>query len=199
MPAKLRLLEHHQAVYKCPECSSDDHSKISKAPISRSLISHSKTGSPSIVAHIAAMKYVYKVPCYRQEAMWKLKGLPLTRQQMSKWLIDVFNNQLSPLYDLLLKELKRQRFLHVEETPYNKCWLQKKPTLIIGLSQAENLKKNIVAFTHSDGKSSETAKKLLSDFNGYGQTDGYAGYNFLDRTRHLGCLAHVRRYILSIL
>ena len=75
--------------------------------------------SPSIVAHIAAMKYVYKVPCYRQEAMWKLKGLPLTRQKMSKWLIDVFNNQLSPLYDLLLKELKRQLFLHVDETPYN--------------------------------------------------------------------------------
>ena len=68
VPAKLRLLEHHQAVYKCPECYSDDHSKISKAPMPRSLISHSKTGSPSIVAHIAAMKYVYKVPCYRQEA-----------------------------------------------------------------------------------------------------------------------------------
>lgn len=115
MPAKLRLLEHHQAVYKCLEY----HLKISKAPMPRSLISHSKTGSPSIVAHIAAMKYVYKVPCYRQEAMWKLKRLPLTRQQMSKWLIDVFNNQLSPLYDLLLKELKRQRFLHVDETPYN--------------------------------------------------------------------------------
>ena len=56
---------------------------------------------------------------YRQEAMWKLKGLPFTRQQMSKWLIDVLNNQLSPLYDLLLKELKRQRFLHVDKTPYN--------------------------------------------------------------------------------
>lgn len=56
VPAKLRLLEHHQAVYKCPECSSDDHSKISKATMPRSLISHSKTGSPSIVAHIAAMK-----------------------------------------------------------------------------------------------------------------------------------------------
>ena len=88
VPAKLRIIEHHQAVHKCPECSSDDHSKISKAPIPRALISHSKTGSPSIVAHIAAMKYVYKVPCYRQEAMRNLKGLPLTRQQMSKWLID---------------------------------------------------------------------------------------------------------------
>ena len=51
----------------CPECSSDDHSKISKAPMPRSLISHSKTGSPSIIVHIAAMKYVYKVP-FQQSA-----------------------------------------------------------------------------------------------------------------------------------
>ena len=42
-------------------------------------------------------------------------------------------------------------------------------------------------------------KKLLSNFNGYVQTDGYAGYNFLDRTRHLGCLAHVRRYFVDSL
>ncbi|WP_270627338.1 transposase domain-containing protein [Ligilactobacillus ruminis] len=34
----------------CTECSSDDHSKISRAPMPRSLISHSKTGSPSIAA-----------------------------------------------------------------------------------------------------------------------------------------------------
>lgn len=60
--------------------------------------------------------------------MWVLKGLPLTRQQMSKWLIDVFNNQFSPLYDLLLKELKRQRFLHVDETPYNTLALEKANT-----------------------------------------------------------------------
>lgn len=59
--------------------------------------------------------------------------------------------------------------------------------------------KNITVFTHSEGRSSETAKKLLSDFNGYVQTDGYAGYNFLDGTRHLGCLAHVRRYFVDSL
>ena len=75
--------------------------------------------------------------------MWKLKGLPLTRQQMSKWLIDVFNNQLSSLYDLLLKELKRQRFLHVDETPYNTLALEKSNTYY-WLSPAENLKKKIL-------------------------------------------------------
>ena len=199
VPAKLRLLEHHQAVYKCPECSSDDHSKISKAPIPRSLISHSKTGFPSIVAHISTMKYVYKVHCYRQEAMWKLKGLPLTRQQMSKRLIDVFNNQLSSLYDLLLKELKRQRFLHVDETPYNTLASEKANTYYWVVTSVKFEEKNIAAFTHSDGRSSETAKKLLSDFNGYVQTDGYAGYNFLDGARRLGCLAHVRCYFVDFL
>ena len=89
------------------------------------------------------LKYVYKVPCYLQEAMWKLKGLPLTRQQMSKWLIDVFNNQLSSLYDLLLKELKRQRFLNMDETPII-LWLQKKTNTYYWLSPAENLKKKIL-------------------------------------------------------
>ena len=195
VPAKLRLLKHPQAVYKCPKCSSDDHSKISKDPMPRSLISHSKTGSPSIVV----MKYVYKVPCYRHEAMWKLKGLPLTRQKMSKWLIDVLNNQLSPLYDLLLKELKRQRFLHVDETPYNTLASEKANTYYWDVTSVKFEEKNIAAFTHSAGRSSETAKKLLSDFNGYVQTDGYAGYNFLDSTRHLGYLAHVRRYFVDSL
>ena len=131
--------------------------------------------------------------------MWKLKVLPLTRQQMSKWLIDVFNNQLSPLYALLLKELKRQRFLHVDETPYNTLTSEKNQHLLLVVTSGKFEVKNINEFTHSDGRSSETAKKLLSDFNGYVQTDGYAGYNFLDGTRHLGCLAHVRRYFVDSL
>lgn len=199
VPARLKLIEHHQAVYKCPKCSSSDHSEISKASMPRSLITHSKVGSPSIVAHIAAMKYVYKVPCYRQESMWKLRGLPLTRQQMSKWMIDVFNNQLLPLYDLLLSELKTQRFLHVDETPYNTLASEKSKTYYWVATSGKFEKRNIAVFTHSDGRSSETARKLLGDFKGYIQTDGYAGYNFLDRTRHLGCLAHVRRYFIDSL
>ena len=131
--------------------------------------------------------------------MWKLRGLPLTRQQMSKWMIDVFNNQLLPLYDLLLSELKTQRFLHVDETPYNILASEKPKTYYWVATSGKFEKRNIAVFTHSDGRSSETAKKLLGDFKGYIQTDGYARYNFLDRTRHLGCLAHVRRYFIGSL
>jgi transposase len=45
------------------------------------------------------------------------------------------------------------------------------------------------------------AKAFLGDFRGYVQTDGYAGYGFLDRqkdVRHLGCLAHVRRKFMDV-
>ena len=144
---------------------------------------NSKVGSPSIVAHIATMEYVYKVPCYRQESMWKPRGLPLTRQQMLKWMIDVFNNHLLPLYDLLPIELKTQRFLHVDETSYNTLASEKSKTYYWVATSGKFEKSNIAVFTQSF----ETARKLLCDFKGYIQTDGYVRYNFLDRTRHLGC------------
>ena len=46
------------------------------------------------------------------------------------------------------------------------------------------------------------AKAFLGDFRGDVQTDGYAGYDFLDRktgVRHLGCLAHARRKFMDVI
>jgi transposase len=40
------------------------------------------------------------------------------------------------------------------------------------------------------------AKELLDGYSGIVQTDGYGGYDYLDRQpdiTHAGCLAHVRR------
>ena len=82
----------------------------------------------------------------------------------------------------------------MDETPYNTLALEKSNTYYWVVTSVKIEEKNIAIFTHSDGRSSETAKKLLSDFNGCVQTDGYVGSNFLNGTRHLGCLAHVRRY-----
>ena len=52
---------------------------------------------------------------------------------------------------------------------------------------------------HREG---DVAKAFLGDFRGFVQTDGYAGYDFLDRqdgVRHLGCLAHVRRKFMDVI
>jgi len=43
--------------------------------------------------------------------------------------------------------------------------------------------------------------KFLGDYHGYVQTDGYAGYNFLDLNEaiiHLACWAHARRKFVEV-
>jgi len=54
----------------------------------------------------------------------------------------------------------------------------------------------IVVYEYHRSRSSEVAKRFLEGFRGYVQTDGYSGYDYLDReegVRHVGCWAHVRR------
>ena len=48
----------------------------------------------------------------------------------------------------------------------------------------------------------DVAKAFLSDFEGYVQTDGYSGYDFLDheeKIRHIGCMAHARRKFMDVI
>jgi hypothetical protein len=51
-------------------------------------------------------------------------------------------------------------------------------------------------YHYAPSRSGKIAKEFLNDYRGYIQTDGYAGYNFLDTKPgviHCGCWAHVRR------
>ena len=51
-------------------------------------------------------------------------------------------------------------------------------------------------YHYAPSRSGKVADKFLNGYEGYVQTDGYAGYNFLDSKPgvvHCGCWAHVRR------
>jgi transposase len=57
-------------------------------------------------------------------------------------------------------------------------------------------RKPIVFFHYHPSRAKEIAQKFLSGFQGYVQTDGYAGYDEVGSfpgVVHVGCLAHVRR------
>jgi len=61
--------------------------------------------------------------------------------------------------------------------------------------------KQIVLFQYHPTRSGQFAREWLDGFRGYVQTDGYAGYDFLDKTEgivHLGCMAHVHRKFADI-
>ena len=53
-----------------------------------------------------------------------------------------------------------------------------------------------VLYHYAPTRSAEVAKQLLQGYTGVVQTDGYAGYDFLDQKKgvtHAACLAHARR------
>jgi hypothetical protein len=56
--------------------------------------------------------------------------------------------------------------------------------------------KPLVLYDYDPGRSAGVPKRLLEDFKGYLQTDGYDGYNAVvaaNGLTHLGCMAHARR------
>jgi len=59
-----------------------------------------------------------------------------------------------------------------------------------------------VLFHYAPTRSGKVAEALVGDFQGYLQTDGFAGYNALGEREgiiHVGCLAHVRRKFVEAL
>lgn len=62
-------------------------------------------------------KYELAVPLYRQEKEWADLGVNLSWATMSNWMTASYRDWLSPVVELLKKELPRQNYLHIDETP----------------------------------------------------------------------------------
>jgi len=62
--------------------------------------------------------------------------------------------------------------------------------------------KPVLIYQYHQTRSGDVAKAFLCDFEGYVQTDGYSGYDFLDydeNIRHIGCWAHARRKFMDVI
>ena len=58
----------------------------------------------------------------------------------------------------------------------------------------------MVVFQYNQSRQGAVAKDFLDDYKGIVQTDGYAGYDFLDNQKdvlHVGCWAHARRKFIE--
>ena len=87
IPAQVKVKEYIDAVYACRNCQkngTENPMHTGRAP--RPLLENS-LASASFVSDIMKKKFVDGVPVYRQEADLKRKGIQLTRQTMSNWVI----------------------------------------------------------------------------------------------------------------
>lgn len=203
IPAKLKLVNYVRNVYKCEKCGTEESEKetptIIKTKTPRALLSHS-FASASLATEVIYQKYYMGVPLYRQEKVWDDRGLILPRSMTANWCIKLSEYYFEPIYNLMLKKMKEEnKLIHCDETTIQ-C--NKEPgkkassnSYMWVLASGELEEKKGVIFNYSRSRSSEIAQKLLKDYKNILVTDGYVGYNILDKElTHAECWAHARRY-----
>lgn len=193
IPPQFKVLKHVRPKYACKHCT--DGVSIAPMPI---LFLPKSIAAPGLVAYTITNKYIDHVPLYRQEQIWDRYGVPIPRNTSCGWVMSAAS-QCEPLITVMKDDILASGYIQADETtvqvlkePERKN--ERKSYMWIYRGNAPN--KISVIFDYQETRAGAHAREFLSSFNGYLQTDGYKGYDWVDSDKniiHLGCMAHARR------
>ena len=201
IPAQAIVEQHVYYTYACKRCSesADEgcETPVVKAPREKNIIPGS-FATPEAIAHIMTQKFVMASPLYRQEQEMNRKGIHLSRQTMSNWILKATEDYLTPVYEQLHRELLHRDVLHADETTLQVLHEPgKKPqsdSYMWLYRTSGDTDKPVVLYEYQPGRGAKHPKEFLSGYKGYLHTDGYAGYHDLgEDITVVGCWAHARR------
>lgn len=151
----------------------------------------------SMLAHIAVSKFVDHLPLYRQRQIFKRQQLDISDSTIGDWLAATCN-LLQPLYDCLSKKVLQSSYLQMDESPIGVQDNHKKGSLHTGYQWVMHAPvERLILFQYDSSRSKNLPEKILENFSGTLQTDGYKVYQNLilkNQLTLLGCMAHARRY-----
>ena len=151
----------------------------------------------SVLAMLIISKFVDHLPIYRQLEILKRAGIILHYNTVLDWTNNALD-LLQPLYDHLRRKILASCYLQADETGFKVLDRGKNGSTHQGYLWAyRDVIHNLVLFEYQRGRNKEGPAKMLKDFNGYLQTDGYAAYDQFyhrDGITMLHCMAHARRY-----
>ena len=198
IPASTKIKEYWQTSYGCRNCENvGTEVNVAKAEVPNAVIMGS-FASPEAIAHIATQKFVMGSPLYRQEQELSRKGIGLSRQTMSNWLVKATGLYLDRIYDRLRDDLKKNEILHADETELQVLKepgksAQSKSFMWLYRTGAEN-NYPIVLYEYQPDRKHKRPREFLKGFSGYLHTDGYGAYrNLPDEITVVCCFAHARR------
>ncbi|MFC4875354.1 IS66 family transposase [Microbulbifer halophilus] len=197
VPAKIQVIQHARKKYACKACESG----VKIAPLPAQPIPRSNA-SPSLLAQITVAKYQDALPLARQEKIFHRIGVDLPRNTLASWIIRC-SQLVQPLLNLLEDRLRDGPIIQCDETPVQVLKEPDKPPesqsyMWVRLGGLPD--EPVVLYDYHASRSGEVAGTLLSGFNGYLQTDDYAGYHAVGAEKgitHLGCWAHARRKFIE--
>lgn len=188
---------------------------VKTAPVVPSIIDKSLV-SDRIVVDTVIAKYLDHLPLYRQSAMLaRDAGVEIHRSTMDGWVMRV-GDLLEPIAQAMRRELLAGNYIQADETTVgvqmhdkrgknHQAYLWQYSAPFDGNTNgntngntdgdAGGKSGGIVLFDFQMGRGREAPKKMLRDFAGILQTDGYQAYDKVGATGvvRAACWAHARR------
>jgi transposase len=195
VPAKIVRHEIIRPKLACP-CGK---AGVSIAPLPPMVVAQGQPGA-SLVAHVLLSKFVDHLPLYRQQQQFERLGVSFPKSTLGDW-VEQGARWLQPIVREMKRQLLQSDYVQVDETPVRvqdpdvagKCatgWLW-----VLAAPQKD------VIFEFHPGRGKEFAQRLLENFKGYLQRDGYGVYGSLARDdlklMSVGCWAHARRKFID--
>ena len=175
--------------------TNDEQTQIAVADLPTLPIPKGNAGA-GILAHILISKFVDHLPFYRQVQIFKRQQVVIAESTISGW-FNTTTNLLEPLYDTLKKRLLSTGYIMADETPLPVLTKDKPGASHKGYHWVYYDPVNkLVLFDYQKTRSREGPDKMLENYTGYLQTDGYAAYTHLKNQKQitlLACMAHARR------
>ncbi len=195
IPQSILVIKTIRKKYACSSC--DQTIKTAKMP---ELAMPKSLASAGALAFIVTSKYVDHLPLYRQEKIFERIGIEIPRNTMASWMIRS-GELVQPLINLIQEEIVSSNYVGADETrvqvlkedgrrPEAKSWMW--------IMASEE--KKLVTFNYEKTRSGKVPQKLLQEFSGHLQVDGYGGYNEVCKKKEVirvGCMAHVKRKFIE--
>ena len=197
-PAQVIVEQHIYYTYACRKCNETGiETPVVKAPREKSILPGS-FATPEAIAHIMVQKFVMGSPLYRQEQELNRRGIQLSRQTMSNWILRATEDYLTPIYNRLHRELPKREVLHADETTLQVLHEEGKTpqseSYMWLYRTSGDTERSVVLYEYQPGRGGKHPKEFLAGFKGYLHTEGYAGYhNLPGEIVVVGCWTHARR------
>lgn len=195
IPAQLKVLEYWQekAVFgQNGEAERIVAAKRPAHPLGKCI------ASPSLLAQIITAKYADGLPLYRQEQMFRRLGHELDRTSMAHWIIRL-DDMFRPLMTLMREVQNSGTYLQADETRIQVLKEEGKVAQSdkwMWLTRGGPPGQRSVLFEYDPTRAGSVAVRLLDDFAGILQADGYSGYAQVcsaNAITRIGCWDHARR------
>ncbi len=199
VPAIIRVVRHIRPKYACKACEGleSEGPVVKIAPPPKQIISKG-IATAGLLAHILTAKFCDALPFYRQERQFSRLGAEIPRATMANWAMKAAG-ACTPLLELLWREIHSGPLINIDETSVQVLAEPgRSPTTksYMWICRGGDPHHPGLIYHYAPSRSAKIARELLAGYRGAVQSDGYAGYDFLDtqpNIAHAGCWAHVRR------